>query len=222
MADFASLLVPGQLAFASNLAANKRHIVRLVRTAHEDDLAAGLTYEDPGYRRAIWSAVSLCGVQGRKSTYGNLRAYYWSPREGYAPDGTCGACLRAWRRLGEPGVAGWLRASPEDDWPWPLPYGWRRVPTGSHPWDVPEGGDAVSRVRDGTGKVVGQHRVEVLRWVRGPRIVRLVRHLDSDSDYYSARHWDLGASPEAEGYSVRSDLGRVRRACHELMATGGY
>jgi hypothetical protein len=224
----ASKLV-GQFAVATNLAARRSHVVRLTRTAYDDDLAGLVDLPDADRvaavarikpaRRSLWRARSLCGVRGRQSVYGDVKEYYWRLAD---PDlsTACVDCLRAWRRLGEPAIAGLDRsASPGDPWPWALPFGWRAVPTAGHPWDVPAG-EPVEVVRDKTGAVVGEHRVEVLRWARGPRIVRLVHHVDTDT--YAARYWRAGADPDVERWAFRGMLPDAQRECQRLMAQGGY
>lgn len=228
---FAESLVAGQLTFASNLVAQKNHVVRLRRSAFDDEVdglskflsgatrAAKIAKIDPE-RRGLWSASGLCGIRGERATFGNRQRYYWHPRRNPSMETVCGGCLREWKKLDEPEIVGWDRSgSPQDEWPWDLPFGWRRVPVEGHPWDVPVD-RSVESVKDKTGAVVGEHRLELRRWVRGPRIVRLVHHLDTDT--YAARHWWAGADPDSEQWTTQGTLQQARQECQELMARGGY
>jgi len=229
--SFAQSLSAGQLTFASNLVARKHHVVRLHRSAYDEDLAAlgrspsrkkraaEIAKIDPR-RRLWWSATGLCGIRGEKATYGKLQRYYWQPLRDPSMETVCKDCLLQWRKIGEPEIIGWDRSgSPQDAWPWELPFGWQGVPIEGHPWDVPADA-SIERVKDKTGAVVGEHRVELRRWLRGPRIVRLVHHVDTDT--YAARHWRTDAEPDDERWAVQGTLQHARQECQKLMARGGY
>lgn len=231
MSKFFDALRHGDLTFADNLAARKTHVVRLAQSQH-DDLVAELPRQlsrvkraeqiaaiDP-VRRTRWNATGLCGVRGEQSAYGNVHRYYWEPAQNPSMEKVCSGCLREWRKLGEPAIAGYDRtARPGDAWPWELPFAWQEVDPTGHPWDVPI--DApVETVKDKTGDVVGAHRTEIRRWTRGGRIVRLVHHTDSDT--YAARYWREGAAANAESYAMRGSLQHAREECQKLMARGGY
>ncbi len=228
---FAESLVAGQLTFASNMAVRKYHVVRLHHSAFDDDVAnlskflsrakraEKIAEVDPG-RHGLWSASGLCGVRGEQTTFGNRHRYYWRPLRNPSMETVCKRCLQEWRKLGEPEIAGWNRAGdPSDEWPWRLPFGWRAVPAEGHPWDVPAG-ESIEGVKDNTGSVVGEHRVELRRWMRGPRIVRLVHQVDTDT--YAARYWYSGAPPEAERWAIQGSLQHAKEGCQKLMARGGY
>lgn len=251
---FARSRRPGELVIATSASARVPHLVRLSRSAHEDavreidpelsdaDREREIRAIDP-HRRALWDGATLCGSvrQGR---------YYWRPAHLDA-DLVCAACRRAHRAAGAPPIAApdpdpvdRPTLAPDADlarvaWPWPLPIGWREVPVAGHPWDVAPGGDAEA-IKDDEGAVVGEHRVEIRRWVRGPRIVRLVR-IPTDADAkkdeaigsaghdgigraHEVRCWWAGAPPRADERGSRriADVVAVARACHERMASGGY
>lgn len=231
MSKFARSLSAGQLAFASNMCAQKNHVVRLLRSAFDDDVeglskflskakrTARIAEIDP-QRHDMWSATGLCGVSGERVTFGNRHCYYWRPLRDPSLETVCKGCLREWKKLGEPEIAGWDRGAVlDDEWPWILPFGWHVVPVLGHPWDVPMG-EPIESVRDDTGEIVGEHRVELRRWTRGPRVVRLVHHVDTDT--YAARYWRPDAGPDMEQLAVRGTLHNARQGCHKLMARGGY
>jgi len=228
---FAESLVAGQLTFASNMVVQKNHVVCLRRSAFDDDVddlskflsrakRAVKIAEIDLKRRGLWSASGLCGVRGEQTTFGNRHRYYWRPLRNPSMETVCKGCLREWKKLGEPEIAGWDRSgSPQDEWPWELPFGWRGVPVEGHPWDVPAG-KSVESIKDKTGAVVGEHRVELRRWVRGPRIVRLVHQVDADT--YAARYWRSGAEPDVERWAIQGTLQHAKEECQKLMARGGY
>lgn len=220
---FAESLAQGQLAFASNMAAQKVHVVRLRRSAFDDDSEglsrAKIAKIDPD-RRGLWSAQGICGTRGERTTYGSRHSYYWHPLQTPSMENVCKGCMGEWRKRGEPEIAGWDRSTPNDqEWPWTLPFGWIEAPAEGHPWDVPVD-KPIESVKDKTGAVVGQHRVELRRWSRGPRIVRLVHHLDTDT--YAARHWRHDAGPDGERHATRGTMQNAMQACQMLMARGGY
>ena len=231
MSKFLESLVVNNLTFAGNMVAKKTHIVRLSRSAYDDHVdalprqlskakRAQAIAEIKPVHRERWTATALCGVRGEQSTYGNVQRYYWEPVQNPSMEHVCGGCLGAWRKLDEPEIAGYDRtARPDEDWPWPLPLGWQAVAPSGHPWDVPAD-QPIENVKDKTGDVVGQHRVELRRWTRGSRIVRLVHHTDSDT--YAARYWREGAAPQRESYASRGSLQSAREECQKLMAQGGY
>lgn len=228
---FAESLSAGQLTFARNWAVQKGHVVCLQRSAFDGDVAnlskylskterAARIAEIDSERRSLWSASALCGVRGEKTTFGNRHCYYWRPLRNLSMETICKGCLREWKKLGEPEIAGWDRSgSPQDEWPWKLPFGWHAVPAEGHPWDV-QIDKAIEGVKDKTGEVVGEHRVELRRWVRGPRIVRLVHHVDEST--YAARYWRTDAEPDDERWAIRGTLQHAKEACQKLMARGGY
>jgi hypothetical protein len=230
MSRFAEDLSAGQLTFASNLAVQKHHVVRLSSSAFDEDVDAlsktlskatrtAISKID-SERRGLWSAVALCGVRGEQVTFGNRHRYYWRPLRNPSLETMCQGCLRAWRKIDEPEITGWDRsASPQDAWPWELPFGWQDVPVEGHPWDVPAD-KSIESVKDKTGAVVGEHRVELQRWRRGDRIVRLVHHVALDT--YAARYWQVGAEPDAERQAILGTLQHARQGCQKLMARGGY
>ena len=231
MSRFATALTAGQLVFASNMVAEKYHVVRLRRSAFDEDVAAlssslskakraAKIAEIDLNRRDLWSARGLCGVRGEQATFGNCCRYYWRPLRNPSMETVCKGCMRAWKKIGEPEIIGWDRsASPQDAWPWELPFGWRETLVTGHPWDVPAD-RSIENVKNKTGTIVGEHRVELRRWLRGPRIVRLVHHLDTDT--YAARHWRTDDEPDDERRAMRGTLHHARQACHTLMACGGY
>lgn len=226
-----SALEPSQLTFADNLATKKYHIVRLERTAYDDDVSSLSKHLTKAHRAAkiaeinvkrklLWNATALCGVRGEHTAWGNGHRYYWNPVRNPIPDSVCSGCNREWRRLDEPEIAGWDRTATHDEaWPWELPFGWREVPVEGHPWDVAQDDDVAS-VRDATGDVVGEHRMEIRRFMRGGRIVRITYH--TDKNMYFARIWRVGAEPHEEKRHGGGTLQHVRQLCHKLMATGGY
>jgi hypothetical protein len=213
------------------MVAQKHHVVRLRYSAFDDDVEAlskslsktkrtvKITEID-SERRGLWSATGLCGVHGDQVTFGNRSRYSWRPLQNPSLETVCKGCLRAWKKLGEPEIAGWDRsAHPQDAWPWNLPFGWRDVPAEGHPWDVPAN-TSVESVKDKTGAIVGEHRIELRRWVRGPRIIRLVHHVDTD--IYAARCWRSDVEPDDERCAIQGTLQHARQACQKLMAQGGY
>lgn len=258
---FARSRRPGELVIATSASARVPHLVRLSRSAHEDAVRAidpelsdadrerEIRAIDP-HRSALWDGATLCGSvrQGR---------YYWRPAHLDA-DRVCAACRRAHRASGAPPIAApdpdpvdRPTLAPDADlarvaWPWPLPSGWREVPAAGHPWDVASGGD-VEAIKDDEGTVVGERRVEIRRWVRGPRIVRLIRIPSGADDeaegeaevdeatggsgrdgalarVHEVRHWWVGAPPRMDERGSRrlSSVVAVARACHALMASGGH
>jgi len=228
---FAESLSADQLSFATNVVARKVHVARLRRSAYEidvDGVDARLSKAkrvkiiaeiDPD-RRRLWSATALCGVTGEQAVYGDVKRYYWRPVRGRSLEEICAGCLREWRKLGEPEIAGWDRGGDADGaWPWALPFGWRAVPAVGHPWDVPAG-QPTEDVKNDAGNVVGERRVEIWRWARGPRVVRLVHY--TDADVYSARYWLVDADPGADKQEYRGTLALARQRCQQLMARGGY
>lgn len=228
-------LAKGKLCFASNMAAQKLHIVRLDYSAYEVDMrkidtlkkkereAALVEYVKKykvDQRKALWSATALCGVEGGRVTYGNRTDYYWTCMDDLTLDRACMGCQRVWRKLGEPEIVGHVPGGdPHASWPYELPFGWREVPmVPKHPWDVPRGGD-IESIKSNSGKTQGRFLEEIKRWRRGPIIVRLAYHPDTGT--YSARHWDIHYDPNGEHCEVRGTLETAREYCHRLMACGG-
>lgn len=229
-ASFLAELAPGDLVFANNIAARKMHLVELDETAYDADVqalrglgkkarAARIAEIDPE-RRRMWSAAAICGVSGQQSAWGNTTTYYWHPE--YDPDlrNACQGCLGEWQRRKKPTIRGWEQSGDAGaPWPWPLPFGWHEVPAGRHPWEVAES-QATESVRNDAGRVVGRPEVELRRFLRGDRIVRLTRTHRTDT--YYARHWRIGAGPQSDGATSSGSLRHAQRACHALMARGGY
>jgi hypothetical protein len=228
---FRGPLASGDLVFADNINTQKIHLVPVTRCAFDDDVAALSKHltkksrekavaEIADYRREIWAGTALCGVEGTRATFGNYTTYYWSPRENPSMETVCQGCLARWRKNGEPEIKGFDRSGSADDpWPWPLPFGWREVPKDSHPWDVATD-QPIENVKDDTGRVRGEHRVEIRRWTRGKRIVRLVHHTDTDT--YAARSWVVGADADEENWWTRGPLKYAQEHCQKYMAIGGY
>lgn len=231
MSKFLESLANGHLAFATNLAAQKIHIVTLDHTAAETDiecLSKHLTKKARAKQIAeikpdryhMWSAVALCGVRGETANYGNYNSYYWHPEPGGSMDNVCKKCFKDWKKQGEPEIQGHDRSGHiNEDWPWELPFGWHEVPVIGHPWETADK-SKINSIKDGTGDVVGRHAAEVKRFRRGQRLVRLVHDL-SDDTYY-ARYWDEGADPSEDRYTFCGALQYAREGCQKLMAQGGY
>jgi hypothetical protein len=221
----------GDLAFGSNIVAQKNHIIRLNRSAYDDDVAnlskhltketrAKRIAEIEPKRKTMFNARALCGVEGSHAPWGNYTRYYWSCIKDPSMETVCKGCQREWKKLGEPEIKGWDRSvKHDDDWPWELPFGWQAIQPSKHPWDCANAAD-IEHLKDDLGKVVGEHRIELRRWVRGPHIVRLVHHLDTDT--YSARRWIERCGPDDDRYVARGTLKFAREHCHKTMAQGGY
>lgn len=213
-------LKPGDLAVGaiSNQRGDKPHLLVLERSKRQEKERSKSKDEPEADWDAMWTARALCGAAGNAGNY----RWYARPHRSTEPErGVCSRCLSKWKTRGKPVVRGWTDTPfsllPRPAW---LPFGWREAEPAGHPWDVPEGGDP-ELVVDDKGDVKGQQRVEVRRWVRGERYVRIVRyHGDEIKQPYGVYDgwsaYPLGESHETSGSAERA----VTRAV-EQMASGG-
>lgn len=216
-------LKPDDLAIAWNAASKRRHIIRLVRCGAEYDSRQGTPDGFGGTRdySSCWDGRSLCGVRNTRVTFGNQTSYYWQPSPKpittYVAGGgeLCEKCRRAWQLAGAPLIRSDVEEVTRADYP--LPFGWREVPVAGHPWDVPPGEDP-EKVKDATGKVCGERRVEIRRWQRGYRVVRLVRYY---TEGYDAAHYHDARRPLEDARQKKANPDAARRQAQEYMARGG-
>lgn len=216
-------LKPGDLVIARNAASKRRHIIRLQRCGAEQDSRQG---EADGHGGTLdysgcWDGSSLCGVRNTHATFGNRKSYYWQPKPEpittYAVKDArlCEKCRTAWQADGEPAIRSDMEHVTSLDYP--LPFGWHEVPVIGHPWDVPPGGDPET-IKDATGEVQGRRRIEIRRWQRGHRVVRLVHYY---TEGYDAAHYHDARRPLEDTWRTKMNPGAARRKAQEYMARGG-
>lgn len=216
-------LRPGDLAIAWNAANKHRHIIKLIRCGAEYDSRQGAPDELGGTRdySGCWDGRSLCGVRSTHYTFGNGKSYYWQPLPEpittYTADDDrlCKKCRRTWQADGGAPIRSDVESVTGIDYP--LPFGWCEVPVIGHPWDVPPEADP-EKVKDATGKVRGERRIEIRRWQRGHRVVRLVRYY---TEGYDAAHYHDDRRPLEDAWRQKSNPDAARRRAQEYMARGG-
>lgn len=213
----------GDLAIAWNVAAKRRHIIRLLRCAAEYDSRQGEADGYGGTRdySGCWDGKALCGAGNNRSTFGNRTSCYWQPSPEpittYATRDSelCEKCRATWREDGEPVIRSDVEHVTALDYE--PPFGWHEVPVVGHPWDVPPEGDPET-IKDATGNVRGQRRTEIRRWQRGKRVVRLVHYYAEGYD--AAHHHDV-RRPLEEASREKMNPAAARRKAQEYMARGG-
>jgi hypothetical protein len=216
-------LRPDDLAIAWNAASKRHHIIRLIRCGATYDSRQGSPDGFGGIHdySGCWGGQSLCGAQNTRVTFGNRKSYYWQPSPEpvttYAAGGgkLCEKCRRAWQAAGEPSIRSDVEHVTATEYP--PPFGWREVPVVGHPWDVPPGEDP-EKIKDATGEVRGERRIEIRRWVRGHRVVRLVRYY---TEGYDAAHYQDDRRPLEDEGRQKSNPAAARRSAQEYMARGG-
>jgi hypothetical protein len=216
-------LKSGDLAIAYNAASKRRHIIQLRRCGAEYDSRQG---EPDGHGGTLdysgcWDGRSLCGVDTTHATFGNRKSYYWQPSPEPITTYTandvrlCEKCRSAWRADGELTIRSDVEHVIALDYP--PPFGWHEVPAIGHPWDVPPGGDPET-IKDATGKVQGQQRIEIRRWQRGHRVVRLMHYY---AEGYDAAHYHDARRPLEDTWREKMNPDAARRKAQEYMARGG-
>lgn len=211
---FLKSLSRGDLVLATAFHTNKIHLLRLTYNKLEEEPESKVAKEEPERARALWSGRALCTVSNR---------YYFTPRENAGnEEDWCRICFSKWRGQNKPSVKGWTQPITDSaaGTGWPLPFGWRELPPGAHPYDVAPDGDP-SLIVDGTGKVKGERRVELRRWQRGNCVVRLVEHHEEAN----GRAFDIRYSDVRDELHERSDHYGSQPDCvreaWKLMAKGG-
>lgn len=212
MNPFFTSLAKGDLTLSYSLRNNgKLHLVRISQSKNENLKKVS----NDGLAR--WTGVALCGTEN-----GN---YFWEPRTSAEVDPNdaevqCTRCFQRWRALEKPGVKGWTLATPAGELEeWPLPFGWSEVPVEGHPFDVAPGNDP-AKVLNERGEAAGELRVEVRRWRRGDRIVRIVDHKD-DAGRGSSTFFSSVSDVIRETRCVSGSPQECRKAAHTIMFKGG-
>jgi hypothetical protein len=73
------------------------------------------------------------------------------------------------------------------------------------------------------GKVVGELRTEIFRWVRGGLVVRIVEYHHDESvqaSPYGVLYHHV-SKPSDESWTRKGSLESCKKKAHELMAIGG-
>lgn len=205
---FLKSIVRGDLVLALRWNSSKVHILRVLYSKHSvnDDKK-----DDPGLQ--LWMGRTFCPLKAN---------YYFRPQTSKSMEQRerCEICFARHRSNGSPVVKGWTDDGAKvPSAEWPLPFGWKEMPTIGHPWDVPEGGD-VESILDKEGKSVGEMRAERRRFQRGHCVVRLVEYFGEDAGSFGALYHDT-ARVRAERWSAKGPLKHCMRRAWEMMAKGG-
>jgi hypothetical protein len=203
----------GQYVLATSRSSNKMHIIQLTHS-RDEDFADDKEKREKFPSQKLWSGRPFCTLR---------TIYYWTPwtEPGHESD-RCRICFQRWRAEKEPPVQGWTMNQPQVDAKiWPLPFGWKEVPVGKHPHDVPPGGD-ITQVVDKEGDIVGVLRTELRRWQRGHCVVRLVEYHEDDGQgcQFGALYHD-SARPHKEKWQTKSSQSRCIESIWKMMAIGG-
>lgn len=205
--EFLRTIKAGDLVTAHAYGSSKLHILR----------AAG--HRGPGEgRREVpletrlehWKGRGICGYDP---------GYFWKPVQDAGHRERCPRCFAKWRTLGRPPVKGWHDAEQLLVSALPLPYGWREVSTCRHQLDLREADPDPDPEKN--EDEVGAKRLEVWRFVRGTRYVRVVQYLSPDAAYpYGCFAGEL-ERPDTDGYLLRGNLEACLRAAVHAAALGG-
>lgn len=211
---FFNSIKPGDIIAARVQTSTKLHLIKVVRPVVGKMLRSGRD-EDA---RGLLDGRVLCLLNPR---------YFWRPVEDLEqtpPSERCPHCFRTWRSQGRPAIKGWKR--PEEvaaDGDVRLSFGWQKVSPGGHPLDLPT--EALDPDPEEDENKVGAKRVEVRRWQRGARYVRIVRYLvDTErrkAGSFGLRYGALEDEEDAERWWLIGSWSKVLPAAVTLMALGG-
>lgn len=205
---FFDALVPGNLVAAVVLSSSKLHLVRIVRR-----VTADMCVGNPDAKKLsqMFDAKPLCEVRPR---------YWWTPvdqLESWKADDKCRWCFAKWRADGRPTITGWASAEAPVVSSVRLPWGWHEVTVQGHPLDLPADGPDPDPDED--EKDVGSKRVEIRRWIRGHRYVRITQDLkDQRFCVRTGMHDDAS---KAETWIVKGGWETALLRSVTLMALGG-
>lgn len=208
-ADFLSSLQKDDLVAATTFSSGKLHLIRIARRVTAD-MCRGEPLQEA--LDQMFDGRVLCTLRSR---------YWWRPTdqlEAWQAERKCWHCFAAWRRAGyQPPIKGWAKAEAPVESGVRLPWGWREVTPQGHPLDLPA--DAPEPDKDEDEKKVGSKRVEVKRWLRGTRYVRVTKSLTDGR--FAVRAGAVDDKPYEESRLVQGGWDGVLLAAVTTMALGG-
>lgn len=206
--DFLLSLVKDDLVAATTASSGRLHLVRIVRPVTADMCRGEPSKEALSQ---MFDARVLCELRPR---------FWWRPTdqmEAWQAENRCRWCFSRWREAGRPTIKGWARAEAPVESSIQLPWGWHEVTPQGHPLDLPAGSPDPDPDED--ERKVGARRVEVKRWLRGNRYVRITQSLDDQR--FCARFGDVSDKPDDEGWWLKGGWDSVLPCAVTLMALGG-
>jgi hypothetical protein len=206
--DFLSSLVEGDLVAATNASSAKLHLIHIVRP-----VTAAMCKGEPSGEALgqMFDGRVLCSARPR---------FWWRPtdqHEHWKAENKCWHCFAAWRREGYPKIKGWAKVEVPVVSDVRLPWGWHEVTLVGHPLDL--AADAPDPDPDENEKKAGSKRIEVKRWVRGPRYVRITQDLTDKR--FCLRHGMQDDAADDEGWWVKGGWEMVLLRAITMMACGG-
>ena len=202
--DFLSSLQPGDLVAATVRSSAKLHLIHVVRRVSADMVKGD---PDEAHLARMIDGTPLCSARPR---------YWWTPTdalESWAAGEQCSACFGQWRSGGRPTIKGWAKAERPATVEHRLPWGWQAVAPQGHPHDLPK--DAPDPEEDGDQ----ERRVEVARYQRGNRYVRITQ--SHDDQRFCVRYGALDDGPKDECWAFKGGWDAALLRAVACMAMGG-
>jgi hypothetical protein len=206
--EFLASLKPDDLVAATVQSSDKLHLVRIVRP-----VTRGMVRGNPSDKALsqLFDARVLCELRPR---------FWWRPTdqmEAWQAENKCRWCWSKWRAVGRPAIKGWAKAEAALESNVRLPWGWHEVTPSSHPLDLDA--DAPDPDPDEDERKVGSKRVEVKRWLRGMRYVRLTQDLKDKR--FCVRYGDVNDEQQEEGWTFKGGWDAALLRAVTVMALGG-
>lgn len=196
-------LNPGDLVLAAIYTSGKAHISRFEKYRTQAVHGSHVKPLSPAVA-SMFCCAPLCDMRSQDKYYWQI---YDDNGEHRSDDFKCRACFAAWNRMGRPKVIGFTLddVAPADH---PrLAFAWKEVPAVGHPSD--KGGKEKDRDVDEAP------RLEVRRWERGRRYVRLVEFREGDYTH------GVFVGFYKDDLRFRGPLGKCLKKVSVIMAMGG-
>lgn len=207
-ADFLALLRADDLVAATTASSGRLHLIRIVRPVTADMCRGEPSNEALSQ---MFDGRVLCELRSR---------FWWRPtdqHEAWQTENKCRFCYSKWRAQGRPTIKGWAKPEQAVASAVRLPWGWHEVTPSGHPLDLPETSEAPDPDED--EQKVGARRIEVRRWIRGNRYVRITRDLTDQR--HCVRYGALDDKPDEELWRAKGSSESMLLCAVVLMATGG-